>query len=364
MSSAAEQTSSTRKSVEKVDLSSPALQEGDRRSSLSDADTYDTDDSDDSDLTLERHEDHMDRVYYSNPFELPGEEWHWFHDWLDTGIDTFANGKLYEEPTTQNWLAKLHLSHRENVAQLLKVHDFLGICRIPLFEADNGDEYQIKLSTSCTRLPIICCPDILRGRKWDMKDLIFEFRSRDDLSLDARKGKVPGLPKFALDLGSLEVRTTATPERHYLTSGERVTECTGYQVIVDVLGDGMPLWITAARRQLQTRNTGAVNQPKSVYPIFKDHMLGDNGGFDTACFLPSIHQLPTSKPETTEAIFRQACELVRKTRVSVDPVAVIIPKETVDEYFANHPTQTHVLGINFKQLLGGVKSRIWTFLGK
>jgi hypothetical protein len=144
-------------------------------------------------------------------------------------------------------------------------------------------------------------------------------------------------PNLCVTLGTLTVRNDA--RRGYFPPGF-VTEHTDYYVFVDVGHQDLPVWILAPRPQLEGRLINPFYDPAHPIrhlPMF-DGLLeqeGGGAGFDAGCVVSSLRRLGVRLSDDDSAsAFRDACELLRKTRAIIDPVALLLPEKKEKEFLA------------------------------
>lgn len=278
-------------------------------------------------LHQRKHGDHYDTLNTGNPWtfnEIHEDNIDFNSDWVRMCEDSVSNEELYTERTTQAWLQTLANLSRQNIrAFYSSLHDIRRQC-IPLFEAEDGDEYQISLWPS-TSLADITCPTDFRKATSPLMML----RSRISVSLDDCKTPIP---KLVIQLGYLEVRTS-----YRLPGEDPDTEMTDYSVMVDVEHEDMPVWLFVSRQQLKDRMLAATfPEPILPLPVFRGLMQDEEKTYDTACILPSIRQLCTAG-EATKTMFSEVCERVRATRCIVDPVVFVLPDDQFVKFEAGEP---------------------------
>lgn len=287
------------------------------------------------------HNDHWDTTDTLNSWSktsAPTNDWvnDWINDWVMMDEDSLSNQELYKLPEVQENLYKLANLSRADLPRLkvmLEARYDLALGRIPLFKDENGDEYQIKLS-SILSLPKISCR-FNPGNGSGLSRPLYLLRGRDPTELSAEAGASASLPRYAIVLGNLEVRTTSRyPED--IDTEEPITERTDYCIIVDAESKEMPMWIVVCCQALKDRAKGYYyHEPISPLPIFRGLMKDENGYYDSACILSSLHQLSTSHTTASTAAFSEACDLVRKTRAIRDPAAYQLHKDQFQKYVAN-----------------------------
>lgn len=231
--------------------------------------------------------------------------------------DNVTNEQLFKEKATQNWLQRLSGLHYEDVLAL-ESNAPSQPCRIPLYESESGDEYQINLGLP-TSLPQVFCVHLPDPYMEVPAISHFQLQGRTAIASSTEQEQNPtAIPLFVFHLGSLDV-STASRYPDYILTKDHVTERTDYDVVVQIDNEDMPLWVVAARRQLKMRaeDTSHIN-PIPPLPIFKGLMDDLEESYDVACILDSIHKLGAREPDCN---FERACELVRKTRANINPLA-------------------------------------------
>ena len=260
------------------------------------------------------HDDHHDKI--ENELE---DEVDWINDCVGNSENNRTNAQLYEDEATQDWLKMLSRLPLDSISALID-HP-VSPCRIPLFKDNDSDEYQINLG-SPTSLPEAICTRF-RDAPQPSAKLLFHLKGCKPFP-PSEDEQTPSIPKSIIHLGSLDVGTTSRyPD--YIRTKDRVTERTDYDVVVDIESEGMPLWLIGSRRRLDQRAGGVgYVEPIPPLPIF-DGLMGDlESSYDAACILPSIQKLGSREQGIQESDFQLACDLVRKTRAIIDPVAIPI----------------------------------------
>ena len=293
----------------------------------------DSDDEEDYE-TQERHEDHWDTIYFTNPWS---DEWtaDWLNNWVERGERSATNEDLYKNATTQQWMKAFTSMRRNRISPLTRPR-LSGKCTIPLFQDGNGWQYQVRLIIADIPLPVIRCPSTLPGSQ-SCSSSLFSLVRRIQIEPGLAAEDAPTPPKLAVPLGKLIIRNNARgagSPRSYLT------EYTDWSVVVDVEHEDMPLWLLAPRAQLQKRldNPSYPIEPLRNLPIF-DGLLQkeDDCEYDCACILSSLHRLGKSPPDPDAPSFQEACEMMRKTRATVDPAAILLPKERIQDFIGDEP---------------------------
>lgn len=260
------------------------------------------------------------------------------NNWLWTDQRGLTNEELYDNNTSQQWMKAFASIHQNCISLLTISRSITEICCIPLFQDGNGWQYHVSLTIGHIHLPRIQCPSILSGQQLSWSAL-FQLQRRMRTESDPTVEGAPTPPRLAVSLGTLVVRNVARAGKYVLV-GETVTEVTDYYVIVDVEHEDMPVWLVAPRMQLQKRldNPFCPWNPVRHLPIFEGLLSKDDDcGYDCACILPSLRSLGrrTSDPEPPS--FQVACELIRKTRTTVDPAALMLPRERALEFMDGEP---------------------------
>lgn len=283
----------------------------------------------------ERHGDHVDTHFFTNPF---GNEWTaaWHNCWYVKAEDSLTNDQIYDSAVTQWWMDALTSVNRDAISLLVEYRT--GLCQLPLFKDKNGWEYQIGLSLGQMNLPSIYCPHVLATNS--VAAPLFELKARMQAPETARATEqAPALPRFAVQLGGLGIRNGARYPQSF-TVPTTITEGTDYSVVVDVESKDLPLWILAPRSQQQLRVSGPYtsrSHPKRPLPIFNGLLENDDVGYDCACILPSVRLLGNRPPSADGPSFDEACELIRKTRATIDPAGLRYPMDKVKEFNGGMP---------------------------
>lgn len=276
---------------------------------------------------LQWHGDHWDELHeYDSPYLYRGEndlspdpDWAISHIERETSI---ANEDLYNIPTTQEWQKKLAQLSRADLPTLQFARGHFVTVKIPLFrDEETGDDYQIAL-----HLP-------KSGTYEQMHHLVYVFCPEDPVPFSSRAQRLVKilyhasppekniqqsveLPRFAMPLGTLTVRGDFRQREANIITGPRRnkwTEWTDYQVMLDPEREAMPLWIMCSRRVLRERREVLLGDNQ---PVFGGLMQSEEYEYDAACILDSVHRLGGEN----RLSYRDACELVKRTRSFVDPV--------------------------------------------
>lgn len=257
-----------------------------------------------------------------------------------------ANEDLYKNAITQLWMKAFASMRRDRISLLTKPRG-PDSCIIPLFEDGNGWQYQIGLSITYISLPKIECPSTLRDGQLCSSSL-FALARRIQVEPSPTAEGSPTPPKLAVPLGTLRIRG-GRPRGPELGC---MTEYTDYSVVVDVGHEDMPLWIVAPRAQLQKRlNNKFYFEPIKNLPMF-DGLLQkeDDCEYDCACILSSIHRLGKPPPDPDAPSFQDTCEMIRKTRATVDPAAIRLPMERIQDFVGDEPVENAFQLIPFSDI--------------
>lgn len=273
---------------------------------------------------LQWHDDHWDELHdYESSYLYRAEGEGLDPDWLETHIEretSISNEVLYNDPTTQQWQKKLAQLSRGDFPTLKFPESHFVRVKIPLFhDEETGDEYQIALHLSASGF-------------WDqMHKLVYAFCPKDPVPFDEqvlplvkilyhvypREKNIPHgveVPRFGIPLGTLTVRSTFRRRQANLDSPlQPDTEWTDYQVVLDAEREAMPLWIMCSRRTVRERQQVLLGDN---LPIFGGLMKFEDRWYDSACILDSVHRIKVGD----RLNYREACELVERTRSIVDPV--------------------------------------------
>ncbi|KAK7216698.1 hypothetical protein V2G26_004701 [Clonostachys chloroleuca] len=286
-------------------------------------------------LILEPHGDHSDRITWENPWETSvdsDKRWPPETRTLEGGA-SMSNIDYDQLEITQKTVKAYQTLSREKAEKALSTWHGPELRAIPLFDA-NGDDYRINFTSRAT-LYSVYCPTRLEGTDSNAALSFFELTPR--LSTGGHHS-VP-LPKHVVHLGNLLVRTKAhgakPRTKSELSKAPYCSEMTDYTVIVDVGHEDMPLWIVSPRGRLDIR-AGLKNLALRPMPIFDGSMATESGDHDIACILPSIRHLSLD-PERRQAMYREACELVRQTRATVDPYEAIVHQKEIKGWFQAEP---------------------------
>ena len=213
-----------------------------------------------------KHDDHWDLTEFEDPWqdELTAD---WWNVWVQKNDDSVPNDTIYEAAKTQKWMEAVAQDGQDCRSMLMrpKPDGDLSTTYIPLFKGSNGWEYQIRLhSGNDFPLPGIHCPVVLPDRNSPARLFQLVSRARHDES-GSEENQGRKLPKLLLTLGTLELRNNGRDEDR----DSWVTETTGYSVMVDVGDQDMPLWLFAARPELEGRlHNPFYNPPVRQLPMF------------------------------------------------------------------------------------------------
>ncbi|KAG8156741.1 hypothetical protein KVR01_013346 [Diaporthe batatas] len=280
----------------------------------------------------EEHGDHLDEVVYFSPWKnWPDSGRGWPHDTVRILDMSEASDKLLEDPDSRRWLRKLSQLEHKNLPSL-KVRTE-GRPKIPLFRDETtGDEYQLYLELGLRAgMAVIECPTNLVPepenpmRLIPRADPLYQVRYRLPPADASCHGPISN-PEFIIPLGQLAVRTSSREPWKTLCSTKGYpppTEFTDYMVVVDAGHKDLPVWIIASQSILKYRMESRGRDYPQL-PVFRGAMGNDEYGFDTACILRSIRDLPRRD-------FDQAYELVRNTRSVMDPRIMKIAAEKMAE---------------------------------
>ncbi|VUC35049.1 unnamed protein product [Clonostachys rosea] len=284
-------------------------------------------------LILEPHGDHSDRVTWENPWESSeGSDKQWPPETrIFEGGASLSNVDYDQLEVTQKCVKTYQTLARDKAEKVLSTWHGPELHAVPLFDAD-GDDYRIDFTSRAT-LYSVYCPPRLEGTDANAALSFFELTPRID-----DHHSVP-LPKHVVHLGNLEVRTRSTgaqPQtKNELSEAPYCNDMTDYSVIVDVGHQDMPVWIVSPRARLDIR-AGLKDLTLRPLPIFDGSMATKNGGHDIACILPSIRDLSLD-PERRQEMYREACELVRQTRATVDPYETMVHQKEIKGWFQAEP---------------------------
>ncbi|CAG9982252.1 unnamed protein product [Clonostachys byssicola] len=285
-------------------------------------------------LVLEPHGDHSDRITWENPWETSVDSdkpWPPETRTLEGGA-TMSNIDYDKLEITQKTVKSYQDLSREKAEKVLSTWHGPELRAIPLFDAD-GDDYRINFTSRAT-LYSVYCPTRLEGTDSNAALSFFELTVR----LSTGHHAIP-LPKHVAHLGNLQVRTKAhgakPRTKSELAKAPYCSEMTDYTIIVDIGHEDMPLWIVSPRGRLDIR-AGLENLELRPMPIFDGSMVTEGGDHDIACILPSIRDLSLD-PERRQAMYREACELVRQTRATVDPYEGIVHQKEIKGWFQAEP---------------------------
>ncbi|CAG9947216.1 unnamed protein product [Clonostachys rosea f. rosea IK726] len=286
-------------------------------------------------LILEPHESHSDRITWENPWEWSLEsDKRWPPETrTPEGLGASMSNVDYDQlEVTRKCIKTYQALSREKAEKVLSTWHGPDLHAIPLFDA-NGDDYRIDFTSRAT-LYSVYCPTRLEGTDSNAALSFFELSPR----LSTGRHSLP-LPKHVVHIGNLLVRTKAAGakprSKSELSKAPYCNDSTDYTVIVDVGHQDMPLWIVSSRARLDIR-AGLKNLTLRPMPIFDGSMATENGDHDIACILPSIRHLSLD-PERRQAMYHEACELVRQTRATVDPYEAIVHQKEIKGWFQAEP---------------------------
>ncbi|CAH0057812.1 unnamed protein product [Clonostachys solani] len=286
-------------------------------------------------LILEPHESHSDRITWENPWETSVDsEKRWPPETRTFEGDASMSNPDYDQlAITQKCVKSYQTLSRDKAEKVLSAWHGPELRAIPLFDA-NGDDYRINFTSRAT-LYSVYCPTRLEGTDANAALSFFELTPR----LPTTGHHSLPLPKHVVHLGNLQVRTKshgAKPRsKSELSEAPYFNEMTDYTIIVDVGHQDMPLWIVSPRARLDIR-AGLKNLALRPLSIFDGSMATKSGDHDIACILPSIRDLSLD-PERRQAMYREACELVRQTRATVDPYETMIHQNEIKGWFQAEP---------------------------
>ncbi len=263
-----------------------------------------------------KHDDHIDKVRGRNIWSQRTTSeiqtcsgFDWYTNWVLEDEDSLTNTELRQDPAVQDCLQKLASLTRFDFPALDNIYSQLDGQRIPLFEDEDGDEYQIRLGIHSS-LPLISCPSNSGDDTFRPKCPLYQLRGLISEPLSSHPRVIP---KYVIRLGQLEVRTSSRYPECY-EEPETITECTDYEVMIDAESDDMPVWLFVSQPQLEDRLRSFIYaKPISVPPVFRGSLLdGKSNFFDCACMLPSIRDLRTVRPRGE--MLEDACKLIQETR--------------------------------------------------
>ncbi|KAH8889247.1 hypothetical protein GQ53DRAFT_748345 [Thozetella sp. PMI_491] len=343
MTSASASTSSSPTLVDQEDGTSPADEshensDSDEEDLEVDQQSWMEDEDESMEITEEQHDNHIDTTVFKNPW-LHEWESDWHGGWIRKDDRSLPNDHFYENEVTQRWMQALSGVRRNAISLLLEPRGATDSCQIPLFKDGNGWEYHISLDIGRFKLPRIECPAI-SGDPF-LAASLFELRARARGSENQPTDQTPAIPRFAVQLGILKVRSDARYPKHFSTP-TTVTEATDYKVFVDVDSDDMPLWLLAPRSQLQARLNNPWWGPYHAIrqlPMFNGLLENDDCGYDCACILPSIRRLGSRPPNPDAPSFDEACQLIRATRAIIDPAGLLLTMDRVKDFNGGVPMQ-------------------------
>lgn len=298
---------------------------------VSESEDEESESDDDHEYSQEEHGDHQDWVVFYSPWKnWPDSLRGWPHDFMRSGGLSKPNDELLKDPDSRRWLRKLsQLEHKDLPS--LKVWT-KGKPKIPLFKDEStGDEYQLHLEiglqagVAVIKCPKNLAPDPENPNIWIPRaDPLFQVRNRLQPADASCHGPISH-PEFIIPLGQLAVRTHFREKWQSLCSKDDPppTEFTDYLVVVDAGHKDLPVWIIASQLVLKDRMESRGKDYPQL-PVFRGAMGNDEYGYDTACILRSIHDLP-------QRDFDQAHELVRNTRSVLDPRIMRIAAEKMAE---------------------------------
>lgn len=268
----------------------------------------------------------------------PVQEWHGSHwdlmlrhnspwgecddpgtSWWDTCVrereSSISNDRLFQSPSTQKCLQRLSRLRQRDIPSMKRPYPGWPIVSdIPLFQGEEGDEYQLELDFK-QRLANVQCPAVVHVPWLESAAPLHQLRCRFPPP-DLTAAQQPRLPKFIVALGPLTVRTSRRCPS-FRTTKEPVTERTDYLVVVDAESKAMPLWLLCSRIQLRERVEDKAGNNAPQLPLFGGLLHDEDCGYDAACILDSVHRLGAQGPD--RPTYEEACELVRRTRAVVDP---------------------------------------------
>lgn len=287
-----------------------------------------------------RHGDHDDEASTKTHWSYreipkgPGEAFFWYEDWnLD---DVPSSDELRQDPDVQTCLQKLGTLSRKDLSTLPGIYGYPTGRRIPLFQSDTGDEYQVLLERYIS-MPDLWCP--FDEASWGRSpSLLFTL---EPMNQDTTVGEVP-LPRYVIPFGTLEVRTNSRVPEYFgrMEDGDEddnmYTERTDYVVMIDAEKEDMPLWLFVNQQALRDRALPIAHEEGiPTLPIFKGLLLDEGGGFyDCACILPSIHCLDPQRQQSYT--FEECCESILKTRSIREPALLWHDDEAVENLLAGN----------------------------
>jgi hypothetical protein len=271
-------------------------------------------------------------------------------DEKDWGV--LSNCKLHGIAAVSNLLQRLASLRTEHVPSM---HEWLyepGCASIPLFRADNDDEYQVFISTQepqskiaytnplpttpvGTTFPWVTCPTsaLQRDKPSDSRCQVMS-----GIELSAPGAETAKFPKRIVPIGLLIVRSRARFKEYMNDDPDlpdaQVGEQTDFTVVMDAESSDMPVWILAG--QLALRERAMANFGAKAYAMFQGLLSDDSRYFDAACIMSSIHQLATNMQDPAAATFQDAVELVRQTRAVIDPIGAELARNRL-EFQGNLP---------------------------
>jgi hypothetical protein len=278
--------------------------------------------------TREWHNDHWHKTETWNPWNdghLSG--WTPFNR-ISKGDHSNSNAELATMESVQSWRTAAAKVKQDTIPDLMGLELCLEY-NIPLWEGENGWDYQISLVGGGHCLPVLSCQKLLERNRWNGHFYYFQLRAHSPPP-SCHDVEVPDL---VVSLGFLEIRRAFGKDNSVMA-----TERTDYAVFADASSDNMSLWIAATPRELSYRiKHDGLGKP---LPLFNGELASDEGGFHLACILPSIRCLglgPDAHSPTADGsppkmpTFQEACELVRRTRTNLDPYLLVPHKKYVRE---------------------------------
>ncbi|KAH7323101.1 hypothetical protein B0I35DRAFT_499797 [Stachybotrys elegans] len=209
------------------------------------------------------HDGHQDKILTRNEWtfhESYESQVDFYNEWVLMRGDSLSNDQLYEKMEVQEYLKALTSLSRHNLPTLAAFYDPPRHNKlIPLFQGENGNEYQLELSYS-TDISQLYCPSA--------KDCDWRFGPVQIIPSKVSTetcSRTNSIPKILLPIGDLWIRghlrpcedsddtedTDDTDEQ--LPESER----TDWAVMVDVEDEKLPLWIFVSRQKLADRRENA-----------------------------------------------------------------------------------------------------------
>ncbi len=248
--------------------------------------------------------------------------------------DSLTNNQLRQSPAVQACLQKLAGLTRSDFPALVNIYSQLDGQRIPLFEDENGDEYQIRLDIDSS-LPVIKCPSNSIDLPIFPKPTCPLYQLRSLISRPVLPDPRT-IPSYVVRLGRLEIRTDSRSPECFNEPGT-ITEGTDYEIMIDAESEDMPVWLFVSQPQLEDRLQPFVYcDPISILPVFQGLLLDGNSFFyDSASILPSIRDLENIS--STKETFKNVCKLIQETR-SIKFPSVIRQSDNQLEHFIRRVT--------------------------